>query len=158
MKEQDSALKTSDVYSCHGITKVTFYKQISKIGRMVVSNAFRLKAFEEENATLRKLLHELILDSAIRKDVAAKTKPYARRDALALALPTHGVSQWLAWGVPTVDWSSRRYEGIRSDDAGQRGALTGDCVTAVFTERRSDVGGLSLSPLGRRRTNPYWLS
>ena len=56
----------------HGISGATFYKWKSKYGGLDVSDARRLKALEDENIKLKKLLAEAILDNAILKDVAAK--------------------------------------------------------------------------------------
>ena len=49
-----------------------FYKFKAKYGGMEVSDARRLKALEDENNRLKKLLAEQMLDNAILKDVAAK--------------------------------------------------------------------------------------
>ena len=54
------------------ISDATFYKWKSKYGGLEVSDAKRLKALEDENAKLKKLLAETMLDNAILKDVAAK--------------------------------------------------------------------------------------
>ena len=50
----------------------TFYKYKAKYGGMDVSDARKLKALEDENAKLKKLLAEAMLDMAILKDVASK--------------------------------------------------------------------------------------
>lgn len=71
-KEQGSGVKTADVCRRHGISEATFYKYKAKFGGMDVSDARRLKALEDENAKLKKLLAEQMLDNAILKDVAAK--------------------------------------------------------------------------------------
>ncbi len=65
-------MKTADVCRKHGIAEATFHKYKAKFGGMDVSDARKLKALEEENATLKKLLAEQMLDNAILKDVAAK--------------------------------------------------------------------------------------
>lgn len=72
LKEQESGVKTSDVCRKHGISEATFYKYKAKYGGLDVSDARRLKALESENAKLKKLLAEQMLDNAILKDVAAK--------------------------------------------------------------------------------------
>ena len=72
LKEQEAGAKTADVCRKHGISSATFYKFKAKYGGMDVSDARRLKALEEENARLKKLLAEQMLDNAILKDVAAK--------------------------------------------------------------------------------------
>lgn len=65
-------MKTADVCRKHGISEATFYKYKAKFGGMEVSDARKLKALEDENAKLKKLLAETMLDNAILKDVAAK--------------------------------------------------------------------------------------
>jgi putative transposase len=72
LKEQEAGAKTADVCRKHGISSATFYKFKAKYGGMDVSNARRLKTLEDENARLKKLLAEQMLDNAILKDVAAK--------------------------------------------------------------------------------------
>ena len=72
LKEQEAGAKTADVCRKHGISTATFYKFKAKYGGMEVSDAHRLKALEEENNRLKKLLVEQMLDNAILKDVAAK--------------------------------------------------------------------------------------
>ena len=56
----------------HGISSATFYKWKAKYGGLQVSDARRLRTLEDENAKLKKLLAEVMLDNAILKDVAAK--------------------------------------------------------------------------------------
>ena len=72
LKEQVAGAKTADVCRKHGISSATFYKFKAKYGGMDVSDARRLKTLEDENARLKKLLAEQMLDNAILKDVAAK--------------------------------------------------------------------------------------
>jgi putative transposase len=72
VKEQEAGAKTADVCRRHGISDATFYKWKAKYGGMEVSEAKRLKALEDENAKLKKLLAEAMLDNAVLKDIAAK--------------------------------------------------------------------------------------
>lgn len=72
LREQEAGMKTADVCRKHGISSATFYKFKSKYGGMDVSDARRLRSLEEENAKLKKLLAEQMLDNAILKDVASK--------------------------------------------------------------------------------------
>ena len=72
LKEQEVVAKTADVCRKHGISSATFYKFKAKYGGMDVSDARRLKALEEENARLKKLLAEQMLDNAILRDVSSK--------------------------------------------------------------------------------------
>ena len=72
LREQDAGMATAEVCRKHGISGATFYKWKAKYGGLDVSDARRLKALEDENAKLKKLLAEAMLDNAILKDVAAK--------------------------------------------------------------------------------------
>ena len=72
LKEQEAGAKTADVCRKHGISSATFYKFKAKYGGMDVSDARRLKALEDENARLKKLLAEQMLDNAILRDVSTK--------------------------------------------------------------------------------------
>jgi putative transposase len=56
----------------HGISGATFYKWKAKYGGLDVSDARRLKALEDENRRLKKLLAEAMLDNAILKEIGAK--------------------------------------------------------------------------------------
>ena len=72
LREQESGMKTADVCRKHGISEATVYKYKAKFGGMDVSDARRLKALEDENAKLKKLLADSMLDNAMLKDVASK--------------------------------------------------------------------------------------
>ena len=72
LREQEAGAKTGDVCRKHGISSATFYKWKAKFGGMDVSDARRLKALGDENAKLKKLLAEAMLDNAMLKDIAAK--------------------------------------------------------------------------------------
>jgi putative transposase len=72
LREHEAGVKTDEVCRKHGISSATFYKWKAKYGGMDVSDARRLKALEDENSKLKKLLAETMLDNAILKDIAAK--------------------------------------------------------------------------------------
>jgi putative transposase len=72
LREQEAGSKTVEVCRRHGVTEATFYKWKAKYGGLEVSDARRLKALEDENAKLKRLLAEAMLDNAMLKDVAAK--------------------------------------------------------------------------------------
>ena len=62
---QEAGAKTADKCRRHGISSATFYKWKAKYGGLEVSDAKRLKALEDENAKLKKLLAETMLDNAM---------------------------------------------------------------------------------------------
>ena len=72
LREQEAGMKVSDLCRKHGISEPTFYAWKSKFDGMSVPDARRLKQLEEENARLKKLLAEAILDNAVLKDIAAR--------------------------------------------------------------------------------------
>jgi len=72
LREQEAGIPTSDICRKYGISSATFYKWKAKYGDLGISDAKRLKALEDENAKLKKLLAEAMLDNAMLKDVAAK--------------------------------------------------------------------------------------
>ena len=72
LREQEVGSSTTDVCRKHGISAATFYKFKAKFGGLEVSDARRLRALEDENARLKRLLAEQMLDNAILRDVASK--------------------------------------------------------------------------------------
>ena len=72
LAEQERGGQTSEVCRRHGISSATFYKWKAKFGGMEVSDARKLKSLETENARLKKLLAEQMLDNTILKDLLGK--------------------------------------------------------------------------------------
>ena len=72
LKEADAGVPVNEVWRKHGISSATFYKWKAKYGGLEVSEARRLRALEDENARLKKLLAEAMLDNAMLRDVAAR--------------------------------------------------------------------------------------
>ena len=72
LKEQEAGVATADICRKHGVSSATFYKWKAKYGGLEVSDARRLKALEDENAKLKRLLAEQMLDNAMLRDVTAK--------------------------------------------------------------------------------------
>jgi putative transposase len=72
LREQESGAKTADLCRKHGISEATFYNWKAKYGGMEVSEAKRLKALEDENAKLKKLLAEQMLDAAALRELLQK--------------------------------------------------------------------------------------
>lgn len=72
LKEHQAGVTAAEICRKHGISDATFYKYKAKYGGMAVSEAKRLKALEEENSKLKRLLADAMLDNAALKDLATK--------------------------------------------------------------------------------------
>ena len=72
LREQEAGTKTAGVCRRHGISEATFYAWKAKFGGLDVSEARRLKALEDENAKLKKLFADAMLDNVALKDLLAK--------------------------------------------------------------------------------------
>jgi putative transposase len=72
VKEQEAGMATAEVCRRHGVSGATFYKWKAKYGGLEVSEAKRLRSLEDENAKLKKLLAEAMLDIAALKDISSK--------------------------------------------------------------------------------------
>ena len=72
LREQEAGAKTADVCRRHGISEATFYTWKAKFGGLDVAEARRLKALEDENMKLKKLLADAMLDNVALKDLLAK--------------------------------------------------------------------------------------
>ncbi len=72
LREQEAGSPTAEVCRRHGISSATFYAWKAKFGGMEVSDAKRLKALEDENAKLKRLLADAMLDNAGLKDLLSR--------------------------------------------------------------------------------------
>lgn len=72
LKEAKAGMKVSEVCRKYGTSDATYYSWKSKFGVMTVSEAQRLKALAAENAKLKKLLAESLLDNAALRDVVGR--------------------------------------------------------------------------------------
>lgn len=72
LRDQEAGRPTAEVCRKHGISGATFYKWKARFGGLEVSDAKRLKAVEEENRKLKKLLAESMLDNAALKELLTK--------------------------------------------------------------------------------------
>lgn len=72
LKEAEAGAKTDDLARRHGVSEATIYNWKAKYGGLEVSEAKRLRALEDENAKLKRLLAEAMLDNAGLKDLLAK--------------------------------------------------------------------------------------
>ena len=72
LKEAEAGAKTVDLARRHGGSEATIYNWKSKYGGLEVSDARRLKELESENARLKRLLADTMLDNVALKDLLAK--------------------------------------------------------------------------------------
>ena len=72
LREHELGAKTADLCRKRGISEATFYNWKSKFGGMNISEARRLKQLEGENARLKKLFGDSMLDNAALKDLLSK--------------------------------------------------------------------------------------
>jgi len=72
LKEHQAGMSAADLCRKHGISDATFYNWRSKYGGMEVSDAKKLKALEAENAKLKKLLAESVMDVSTLQEMLGK--------------------------------------------------------------------------------------
>ena len=72
LAEHEAGVKCADLCRKHGMSEGTFYNWKAKFGGMTVSDAKRLKALEDENAKLKRLIADAMLDNAALKDLLTK--------------------------------------------------------------------------------------
>ena len=73
IKEQEAGMPTAELCRKHGLIPATFYKLKAKYGGMEVSDASRLKALEDENSKLKRLVADTMLDNIVLKALLGKT-------------------------------------------------------------------------------------
>ena len=72
IKEQEAGLPTAELCRKHGLSPATFYKLKAKYGGMDLSDTKRLKQLEDENAKLKRLVADVMLDNVVLKDLLGK--------------------------------------------------------------------------------------
>ena len=72
LRQAEAGVGVVDLCRQNGISDATFYKWRSKFGGMNISDAKRLRQLEEENARLKRLVGEQVLDIVVLKDVISK--------------------------------------------------------------------------------------
>ena len=72
LREQEAGASVAEVCRRHGMSTATFYAWKAKFGSLEVSEAKRLKALEEENAKLKRLYADAMLDNTALKDLLTK--------------------------------------------------------------------------------------
>jgi putative transposase len=100
LKEAEAGAKTADLARRHGVSEATIYNWKAKYGGLEVSEAKRLRLLEDENAKLKRLLADTMLDNAALKDLLAKNGD-ACRDAGSSCPSTGQPGDERAAGVPS---------------------------------------------------------
>jgi putative transposase len=72
LREQEAGVPVADLCRKHGLSSPTFYKWKAKYGGLDVSEARRLKALEDENTKLKRMLADAMLDNVALKDLLGK--------------------------------------------------------------------------------------
>jgi putative transposase len=72
LREHEAGAKTADLARKNGISEATLYNWKAKYGGMDVSDAKRLKALEDENARLKKLLADQMLEASALRELLSK--------------------------------------------------------------------------------------
>lgn len=72
LKEHEAGMKVQDLVRKHGVSEQSIYRWRAKYGGMEVSDAKRLKALEEENRRLKRMVADLSLDKQMLEDVLSK--------------------------------------------------------------------------------------
>ncbi|WP_371688524.1 IS3 family transposase [Methylorubrum sp. Q1] len=125
LKEAEAGAVVTELCRKHGMSSATYYAWKAKFGGLEVSDAKRLRSLEEENAKLKRLLADTMLDNAGLKDLLSKklVTPAAKRQAVAHLQTTLGMSERRACAVVGADRTSMRYRSCRSDDGDLRSRL-----------------------------------
>lgn len=72
LREHEAGAKAADLARKHGISEATLYNWKAKYGGLDVSEARRLKALEDENGKLKRLLADAVLDASALRELLAK--------------------------------------------------------------------------------------
>nr|WP_281931203.1 IS3 family transposase [Methylocystis iwaonis] len=117
LREHEAGAKAADLARKYAVSETTLYNWKAKFGGMDVSEAKRLKALEEENARLKKLLADQMLEAAALKELLSKmVGPAAKRDAVAHLRAVMALSERRACQIVAVDRSTARYVSKRPAD------------------------------------------
>ena len=72
LREAEAGAKTADLARKHGVSEATLYNWKAKYGGLEVSDAKRLRALEDENGRLKRLLADAMLDNAMLREIGSK--------------------------------------------------------------------------------------
>ncbi|WP_100962111.1 IS3 family transposase [Bosea sp. FBZP-16] len=125
LREHEAGAKSADLARKHGVSEATLYNWKAKFGGMDVSEAKRLKQLEDENAKLKKLLAEQMLDVAAMRELLFKKMvgPAVQRDAVAHLQAVMGLWERRACTIVGADRKMVRYRSCRPPDTELRTRL-----------------------------------
>jgi putative transposase len=72
LKEHEAGVSVADLCRKHGVSDASIYKWKAKLGGMDVSEAKKLRAMEDENGKLKRMLADAMLDNVALKDLLGK--------------------------------------------------------------------------------------
>ena len=72
LKEADAGMPVNEVWRKHGISSATFYKWKAKYGGLEAADLKRMRELETENAKLKRMLADAMLDNVALKDLLGK--------------------------------------------------------------------------------------
>jgi putative transposase len=138
LREQEAGASVADVCRKHGMSSATFYAWKSKYGGMDVSDARRLKALEEENAKLKRLYADAMLDNTVLKDLLGKMYDLPRPGKARVGSDDGSPPKCIR---PLA--SGLRLQPGHDEIRAHRSQINGSCRSTVFctelTTRRSTV-------------------
>ncbi|MDE2243763.1 MAG: IS3 family transposase [Bradyrhizobium sp.] len=133
LKEHEAGVSVGDLCRKHGVSDASIYKWKAKFGGMDVSEAKRLRALEDENTKLKRLLADAMLDNAALKDPLGKevVTPAGKRKAVVHLRKAFEMSERRACKAIGYCRMTMRYQTTRADEAGLRQRMR-----AIAQERR----------------------
>nr|WP_254055688.1 IS3 family transposase [Ruegeria sp. EL01] len=125
IKEYEAGVKAQELCRKYGISDATFYKYKAKFGGMNVSDAKKLRALEDENNRLKRMLADAMLDNAALKDLANKKllTPDVKRRAVSDVMDRHGLSERRACELADLHRSVFQYRKQNQGDEALRNRL-----------------------------------
>ena len=126
LREADKGMAVKELCRKHGFSDASYYLWRSKYGGMDVSDAKRLKALEAENARLKRLLADAMLENEVTKEALTKKMVAApARRELVRWMGTRGLSERRCLGVVGMSASSFRYQPRPDRERGAAGSDRG---------------------------------
>ncbi|WP_371685646.1 IS3 family transposase [Tropicimonas sp. IMCC6043] len=146
LKESEAGAKVDDLCRRHGISTATFYTWRKKYGGMDASEAKRLRELEAENARLKRIVADQVLDMSAMKELLEKNigRPIAKRKAVGFLMTKKGLSERRACRIVGLARSVQQYQPVAKNDEAVVARMK-----ALASENRS-YGYLRLHAMLRR--------